>query len=202
MSAHAALVLAAGGSRRLGRPKQLLTRDGETLVHRAARLALESGAAYVAVVTGACGDEVSAALDDLTSREACDVQCVWNTGWASGIAGSLAAADELHDFDGPILILATDQPVLEATHLERLLAGAQSSPSRCAATRHGDRLGVPAVVTAPMLARANRLQGDSGLGAQLTAMRDVWVLDAPELAHDIDTPEDVDAAVAKGWLDR
>ena len=36
---HVAVVLAAGGSTRLGRPKQLLTRDGETLVHRAARLA-------------------------------------------------------------------------------------------------------------------------------------------------------------------
>ena len=37
---HVAVVLAAGGSTRLGRPKQLLTRDGEALVHRAARLAL------------------------------------------------------------------------------------------------------------------------------------------------------------------
>ncbi len=201
MNTHAALVLAAGGSLRLGRAKQLLTRDGETLVHRAARLALESGAASVVVVTGAREAEVAAALHDLSSCETGDVQCVWNAAWASGMASSLAAADLLHDFDGPVLVLVTDQPALEATHLQRLLAGARSSSSRCAATRHGDGVGVPAVVTAAMLAHAHRLQGGGGLGAQLTAMQDVWVLDAPELAHDIDTPEDVEAAVAKGWLD-
>ena len=201
MSTHAALVLAAGGSLRLGRPKQLLTRDGETLVHRATRLALESGAAPVLVVTGAHEADVRAALHDLCSRDAGDVECVWNAAWADGMARSLAAADPLHDFDGPVLVLVTDQPALDVAHLRRLLAGAASSPSHCAATRYGARLGVPAVVTSPMLAHAHRLQGDRGLGAQLSAMPGVWALDAPELAHDIDTPHDVLAAVAKGWLD-
>ena len=58
--AHAAVVLAAGGSTRLGRPKQLLTRDGETLVHRAARLAIATGATRVLVVTGAQRGEQAA----------------------------------------------------------------------------------------------------------------------------------------------
>jgi molybdenum cofactor cytidylyltransferase len=198
---HAAVVLAAGGSTRLGRPKQLLTRDGETLVHRAVRLAVESGADSVVVITGAGADDVATALHDLTSDEACNVHCVRNFAWPSGMASSLAAADLLHDFDGPILILVTDQPALDATHLQRLLAGAATSEGRCAATRHGVRLGVPAVVTSSMLAHAHRLHGDRGLGAELSAMTGVWALDAPELRHDIDTPEDMAAAVAMRWLD-
>ncbi|MDI9238469.1 NTP transferase domain-containing protein [Lysobacter sp. LF1] len=201
MTGHAALVLAAGGSRRLGQSKQLLTRNGETLVHRAVRLAVDSGAARVILVTGAFAHEVSAAVHDLASRTACGVRVVFNAAWPDGLASSLAAADALHGFEGPILVLVTDQPALEISHLQRLLAGAASVPSHCAATRHGERVGVPAVVTASMLAQAKHRRGDSGLGAQLSAMRDVWTLEAPELAHDIDTPADVAAAVSKGWLD-
>lgn len=201
MTGHAALVLAAGGSRRLGRPKQLLTRGGETLVHRAVRLALDSGAVRVVVVTGAFAQDVSAAVADLACRTAGEVGVVFNAAWADGLAGSLAAAGTLHAFGGPILVLVTDQPALELAHLQQLLAGATSSTSQCAATRHGEHVGVPAVVTAAMLALSEHRQGDRGLGAQLSAMSDVWALDAPELAHDIDTPADVAAAVAKGWLD-
>ena len=49
-SAHDAVVLAAGGSRRLGQPKQLLTRDGETLVHRGVRLAMETAPRRLLVI--------------------------------------------------------------------------------------------------------------------------------------------------------
>src|SRR5512138_244962 len=63
--ATGAAVLAAGGSARLGRPKQLLVLDGEPLVRRAARAALEAGFAPVVVVVGAHEAEVRAALSGL-----------------------------------------------------------------------------------------------------------------------------------------
>ena len=123
-AAHAAVVLAAGGSTRLGRPKQLLTRDGETLVHRAARLALESGAARVLVVVGAHADEVRAAVAALP------VECLANPAWSSGMASSLRlAAEALASHDGATLLLVCDQPALEVAHLHALREAAQRVPS-------------------------------------------------------------------------
>lgn len=195
--AHAAVVLAAGGSTRLGRPKQLLARDGETLVHRAARLAIATGATRVLVIIGAQADAVAGAVSDLP------VECLVNTQWRDGLAGSVhIAAEALNHLTGATLLLACDQPALDAAHLQTLLEAARRTASGSAATRLGDRMGIPAVVAPGMLQAALAVQGDRGLRDALNAPNaDVIGCDAPDLAFDIDTPEDVAIAVAKGWLD-
>lgn len=194
---HAAVVLAAGGSTRLGRPKQLLTREGETLVHRAARLALASGAARVLVVVGAQADDVARAVSELP------VECVVNMQWRAGLAGSVRlAAEALATHADATLLLACDQPALEVAHLLALLEASRRASSGSAATRLGDRAGIPAVVAATMLRAALAVQGDRGLRDALNAAGPgVIVCDAPDLVHDIDTPDDVAAAVSRGWLD-
>ncbi|MBT2747318.1 MULTISPECIES: nucleotidyltransferase family protein [unclassified Lysobacter] len=196
--AHVAVVLAAGASRRLGRPKQLLTRDGETLLHRAARLALDSGAARVLVVLGARHETMRAALADL------DVTVSINADWEQGMASSLqAAARSLAEFDGSVLVLGCDQPALEAAHLRALVAGAAGASSGCAATLHRQALGVPALIAPALWREATDLQGDRGFGAALArqAAGSVWRLQAPELEQDLDTPGDVEAAIVRGWID-
>jgi molybdenum cofactor cytidylyltransferase len=195
---HAAIVLAAGGSLRLGEAKQLLRRDGETLVHRAARLALDTGAAPVLLVVGSEAEAVAAACAGL------EVEVVHNPRWRSGLASSLQAALPLLDARGArVLILGCDQPALEHADLAALLDGARRSDAGCAATRHGDRLGIPAVVSTAQLQQVPALVGDRGLGAILTALprAAIGVLDAPGLGFDIDTPENRQAAVARGLLD-
>lgn len=197
---HVAVVLAAGGSRRLGRPKQLLTRDGEALVHRAARLAQETSPQRLLVIVGADRDAVVAALSDV------DCEVVFNSEWERGLAGSVhAAAAMLDEHDGPVLILGCDQPALTHTQLQALLDGAATAASHCAATLHDGLPGIPAVVPRTFLSQALIPDGqpDRGLGAQLRALpRDaIFALDAPELGFDIDTEADVHAAIARGWLD-
>ena len=185
---HVAVVLAAGGSTRLGRPKQLLTRDGETLVHRAARLASESGASRVLVVVGAYADDVAAAVRDLP------VEFVVNARWSEGLAGSVRiTAESLATHAHATLLLTCDQPALDLVHVQALLAAARAAPSGSAATRFGDRVGVPAVVAPTMLRAARDLQGDRGLRDVLNAAG------AGVIA--CDTPEDVAEAVLRGWLD-
>lgn len=195
---HVAVVLAAGASRRLGQPKQGLRRDGETLLHRAARLAISTGAQRVLVVLGAHSGAMAASVADLA------VECIDNDAWEEGLASSLrAAVRALADFDGPMLVLGCDQPALQAAHLQALLDGAARAASGCAATAHGDALGIPAVIAAAVWREAEQLRGDRGFGAVLKRLpaETVCRLHAPELEHDLDAPADLVAATARGWID-
>ena len=196
---HVAVVLAAGGSRRLGHPKQLLKRDGETLVHRAVRLALETQSQRVLLVVGGHAQAVRDAVADL------EVEVVMNAGWEEGLASSVrAAAVALAGDQARCLLLACDQPALQHSHLQQLLEGAAVSSSACAATVHGDALGIPVVVSPEMLQQARELVGDRGLRAVLQRLprEALHVLEAGELQFDLDTPDDVQTAIARGWLDR
>jgi len=190
---HDAVILAAGGSRRLGRPKQLLTRHGEALIARVARLVLATKPERTIVVVGAHGNEVTAALGDL------DVQVLVNELWSTGVASSLRlAAAELAGRERPTLVTVVDQPALEARHLLALLAA--HTDDRDTVSLYGDARGVPAVLRASTLSRGMELEGDAGF-------RGLWHDLAPhgvradELEDDLDDEADLRHAVAAGWLD-
>ena len=196
--AHNAVVLAAGGSLRLGQPKQLLTREGETLVHRAVRLALATRPARLLVMTGGNAEAVSQAIVGLQT------QVVFNPEWREGLSSSLRlAATTLVDDEAPVLILGCDQPALQQHHLRQLLDGALASTSGCAATGHTGTPGIPVVVNAALLREARTLQGDSGLRELLRQLPSdaLSSLQAPELQIDLDTWAEVEEAVRNGWVD-
>lgn len=195
---HVAIVLAAGGSRRLGQPKQLLTRDGETLVHRALRLAAATAPSEVVLVCGAHAVEVRQAAGDA------GITVLVNTQWQQGLSASLRmAAAHLQGSDQDCLLLGCDQPALALHHLQSLLHLAREASSRCAATSHGDRPGIPVLVTAPVFSRTRTLQGDHGLREVLRELPagSLGRLRADELAFDIDTASDKEKAVNDGLLD-
>ena len=196
-ASHVAVILAAGGSRRLGRSKQLLTAEGETLVARAARMASATGAAATYVITGAGHDTVRDAL------AGSDAKVVYNPAWPTGMAGSLLVASQvLAGSAAPVLVLAVDHPGLGVSHLVTLLGTHALDPSRDVATGYADTFGIPAVLRASMFARAGELVGDRGF-------KSLWaspehrpnVVSAPALLDDLDTPEDLDRAIAAGLLD-
>ncbi|MCL1634844.1 nucleotidyltransferase family protein [Luteimonas sp. SX5] len=195
---HAAVVLAAGGSRRLGRAKQLLTRGGETLAHRAARLCAETSPRRLLVVVGAYREDVAQAVAGI----GCEL--VVNDEWERGLGSSLrTAAAALVAHEGPTLIVACDQPALESAHLRRLLDGAAATGLGCAATLHDGAPGIPAVLPPSWREHAGQLQGDQGMGRKLRELRAdaVWTLDAPELGFDIDNDADLRVAIERGLLD-
>ncbi len=195
---HVALVLAAGGSTRLGQPKQLLTRGGETLVHRAVRLACETGAERVFVVLGADADAMADAVHDL----ACET--LLNSRWADGLSSSLRrAAPHVSAAALPVLALGCDQPALDVQHLQMLLDQAHGAPSGCAATAYGADAGIPAVVPRAWFDVTDAPTGDRGFRARLQALGDALVrVPAPDaLALDIDDSTDLDLARAHGLID-
>jgi molybdenum cofactor cytidylyltransferase len=195
---HVAIVLAAGGSTRLGRAKQLLTRNDETLVHRAVRLARETYPARLLVVVGARQDDVVDAIDQLK----CDV--VVNPAWPQGLSSSLRSASLALGYHyGPVLLLGCDQPALTLDHLQQLVRAAAASERGYAATDMGGRLGSPAVIPGGVLRYVERLRGDHGLAMRLNELPcgHVVRVAAPDLEFDIDDKADLRLAIERGWVD-
>jgi molybdenum cofactor cytidylyltransferase len=161
-----AIVLAAGASRRLGQPKQLLMYRGESLLARAIRLANEAGASPVLPIVGAHRELILSAVNFGTSTP------VSNERWAQGISTSIhAGLDGLMRTApraGGVLIMACDQPRLTADHLRVLIHrfALQSEPSMVASA-YQEVLGIPAVFPPNLFARLYALEGDKGARALL-----------------------------------
>jgi len=187
----AAIILAAGGSRRLGQPKQLLAYKGETLLNRAIRIALESGAAPVIVVLGAQFQAICASIQPGTAIT------VHNDRWRQGMGRSIetgmrAMAVCAPDAQG-ILLSGCDQPRLTASHLRSLMSefASHGSPAIIASLYAGIH-GVPAVFPRETFVELRALRGDKG--ARSVIERSTVQVTAVEFEGgevDIDAPEDL-----------
>lgn len=188
MSRHGAVVLAAGASRRLGQPKQLLQIDGETLVHRAARLALATAPLQVRVVLGHGADDIAQALSDLP------VQLQLADAWEQGMGASLAAGvAALPPSCTGALILLCDQPALDAAHLQALVQRWQQAPQRAVASAYAGISGVPALLPRSWLEPV-ALQGDRGArGLLRRRCEEVDNVENQQLQVDIDGEADLRA---------
>lgn len=191
LSDAGAVVLAAGGSSRLGRPKQLLPFRGRPLVRVAAEAAVDAGARPVAVVTGASADEVAAAVAGLP------VSTVHNPRWADGIAGSIAAGVSAVLAARPdcpaILLLACDQPLVTAQLLRDLVALRSARDAPAAAAAYAGTVGIPAVYGRAMFPLLMELKGNAGAKSILLRHRsEVATLDFPDAATDVDTAADAE----------
>ncbi|MGA8277708.1 MAG: nucleotidyltransferase family protein [Rhodanobacteraceae bacterium] len=184
---HGAVVLAAGDSRRLGQAKQLLSVDGETLLRRAARLALVTAPAECVVVLGADAERMIGVLDDLPVRP---VRCVDHE---SGMAASLRAGLHALSSDcAAALVLLTDQPALDDVHLVTLCERWRAEPLRAVASGYAGVVGVPALLPRHWFAAAMCIEGDRGARDLLRdRANEVSVIAAPGLASDIDRPQDL-----------
>jgi molybdenum cofactor cytidylyltransferase len=187
----AAVILAAGGSQRLGAPKQLARLDGETLVERAARVASDAGFSPVVVVLGAQAEATAKALEEH------DVQTVENPDWASGLASSIRCGVTAARVAAPagIAILLADQPRVDAPLLRRLEAAFSQPGIGRSACRYAGEPGVPAIFGPAHWDALEALSGDRGAKALLAdAGSDRVLVDSDAPALDIDTLEAARAA--------
>jgi molybdenum cofactor cytidylyltransferase len=182
-------VLAAGGSARLGHPKQLILHDGRPLVTRAAETALAAGAAPVIVVLGAHAEQIRPALSHLSG-----VTTVINSGWESGLASSLTAGlrAALRDttWEG-VLAMLVDQPLVDGLMLRRIIAEFAAGP-RIVATGYDGVPGVPALFGREHVPELLSLTGDTGAGPWLRSRaREAAIVPLDGAVLDVDTPADV-----------
>ena len=200
--ATTAIVLAAGESRRMGQPKQLLRWQGEPLVRRAARIALESGASETVVVTGAVAEQVEAALAPLREAGGGRLRFVFNPDWQDGQGGSVRAAMEaLPDACEAAMFLPVDQPRLPGALLRRLWQTWRDGSDLAAVAVDGAVRGAPAVFDRRFFGQLRQVQGDRGGGMLLRRHAgEVSAIETPgEWLADVDTPEDWRTAVDSGW---
>ncbi|MCB0217229.1 MAG: nucleotidyltransferase family protein [Caldilineae bacterium] len=134
----AGILLAAGASRRFGRPKQLLELDGESLLRRSARIARESGLDPVVVVIR---PGLPALRDELKGL---DLAIVENTepdgGMGSSLSAGLAACPQVV---AALMVLVCDQPGLSRALIADLLAAWRPGEGRILRPRHGTVPGHP-----------------------------------------------------------
>lgn len=187
----AAVILAAGESRRLGQPKQLLQYEGETLLNRAIRMASEAGASPVLAVLGAHFDQIRKSIQ---SRSAIVVH---NDRWRQGMGRSIetgmrAVALCAPDAEG-ILLMSCDQPRLTAEHLRSLMSAFASHGSPAvAASSYAGVYAVPAVFPRETFSALRVLREDKG--ARSIIEHAPCPVVAVEFEHgevDIDSPEDL-----------
>jgi molybdenum cofactor cytidylyltransferase len=188
MADVAALVLAAGRSSRAGGSKLLAMLDGKPLLRHAVDAALASRAASVTVVTGHAADAVAAALAGSGAR------LVHNPRFAEGLSTSLATGIGAIDADGALVVLA-DMPRVTAATIDRLIAAFEAGAEIVVPT-NGGRRGNPVLWHRRYFGELATLSGDTGARALIErhAASATFIEIGPEVALDLDTPEDIAAA--------
>lgn len=201
LAAHesvAGIILAAGGSRRFGKPKQLLEWKGQPFVRTVAKTALEAGLDPVIVVTGANGDSVEAAVRDLNAR------VVRNEDWESGQASSIKEGMRLlrvQNHAGAAVFMLADQPQVNAVVLRALVEKHADGLYPVVAPVVIDRRANPVLFDRETFADLMELQGDIGGRALFQRYRVEYLpWHDDRLLLDVDTPEQYQRLISDDTL--
>jgi molybdenum cofactor cytidylyltransferase len=189
-SAIGIIILAAGGSLRLGRPKQLLEYKGKSLLRRSVEAALECEIENVVVVLGFEADELAKELLELP------VNIAPNDSWAQGISSSIKAGLgtllELNPDTSAVVVMLCDQPYVREKTITSLVNTYRSSGKAIVAAEYDGVAGVPALFDRQMFGELMKLEGDAG--ARVVIRQNIGdkvaTVAAPEASFDVDTSED------------
>ena len=187
----AAIIVAAGASRRLGQPKQLVIFDGEPLLQRAIQCAISAGADPVFVVLGAHRQAIQNVIDFGSAMVLVNVN--WEEGLASSIHAGVKAVDAGGAEPGGALLMTCDQPRLTAEHLRKMIEqfDSQAGAVLIASVYSGVR-GTPAIFPRAMFAELLTVRGDKGArGVLARASLPVVEIELKGGEVDIDRPEDL-----------
>lgn len=185
----AALVLAAGGSRRLGHAKQLVDVDGRPMLERIVAEVHTWPVDEVVVVLGASSEEVLEGVDLGTST------VIENPEWEEGVASSLRVGLDLltRGRTERVFIVLGDEPSIPAEVPQALIDTMNEGTAPAAAPKYRYQRGTPLLVDRSLWARLMSLDGDPE-PARLFDAHPEWVTDV-RVDHlpprDVDTEDDV-----------
>lgn len=190
------LLLAAGGSSRLGRPKQLVQFQGKSLIRRAAETLVESRCDPIVVVLGAEIDDSTSEITDLPVNICINKD--WQNGMSSTIRAGLKELLRLEPNLTAVVVTLCDQPHITTANIDLLITRFQRTNAPIVAARYGETIGVPALFSTELLNDLLKLKGDKG-ARQL--IRDhlplVETIEIEKAAIDIDLPDDADRLISE-----
>jgi molybdenum cofactor cytidylyltransferase len=180
------ILLAAGGSARLGHPKQLLKFGDRTLLQYSIEAALASRAQTVVVVLGANADQLQREINN--EKVQVVVNKKWEEGMASSISCGVSAFDDLVE---GIILMVCDQPYVTADLLNELIDTHQKSGKQIVACSYGNTFGPPVFFHRSLFGELLQLKGDVGARNIVKQHSDlVETIPFPKGTVDIDTEAD------------
>lgn len=182
----AGIIMAAGAASRMGRAKLLLPWKGETLIHRAARIALEAGLSPVVVVTGSWSEDMIDALQGLL------VQVTYNPHWAEGQSTSVRVGIEnlTAEVDAAVFLLG-DQPFISPELILELVKTFSDQRPMILAPYIWEKRANPVLFDRSIFSELLHLEGDAGARSIFGKYPPVPMPWHDErLLIDVDTPED------------
>jgi molybdenum cofactor cytidylyltransferase len=185
----AAVVLAAGQSRRMGSPKMILPWEETTVIGKVVSTLFQAEIAPIVVITGGAHLEVEAAL------QAQSVQVVFNPQYAQGemLSSVQVGLSALPDNVGAALIVLGDQPQIEADVVSRLIKEYQTTGSKVIVPSYQMHRGHPWLIDRSLWRTVNELRHPDTLRDFLNTHASFihyLVVDTPSVIEDIDTPEE------------
>ena len=183
------VILAAGASTRLGKPKQLLQYRGKTLLGHAINEAINSNADAIVVILGKDADLFKKEIDEKKVRVAI------NSSWEEGMASSLRLGLDTLLTDKPyidaVIFMVCDQPHVLSSILNELIMTQQKTTKQIVTCNYGDSIGPPALFHKKYFKDLMKLSGDTGARKIIQQnMNDMTTILFPEGEIDIDTEED------------
>jgi molybdenum cofactor cytidylyltransferase len=189
-----AIILAAGGSSRLGQSKQLLRFRNQTLLRRTVDAATTGGCSPVTVVIGAERHRILAELTE--TKEILIENQTWQRGIGNSIRSGLRGLLQAYPNTEAIILLACDQPLVDASVVAGLSAKHVETKKPIVASSYAQTLGVPALFARKYFDELFVLDGDAGAKQVILNHRnDVTEYPFPDGAIDIDSEDDYEQLV-------
>lgn len=183
------ILLAAGSSSRLGRPKQLLNYQGKKLIQHSLEAAKYSDADDLVVVLG-CNSELIQ-----TGIESKEVPVLVHAHWEEGMSSSMQVGLRYlmdHKQVDQVILMLCDQPYVSQELLDQLILEKKSSGKGIVACSYAGTVGVPALFYQDYFPELLALKGTEGAKKViLNHQDDTFLVDFPLGAVDLDTEEDV-----------
>jgi molybdenum cofactor cytidylyltransferase len=191
------IILAAGASSRLGRPKQLLPYNDKTLLQHSVQTALASASRPVLVVLGAEADTLQ---NELNGN---DVHIVRNAEWKEGMASSIRcgikAFSEISPAAKGVILMVCDQPFVTAPLLNELVAAHQKTGKPVVTCGYDNTFGPPVFFHPSLFEELLGLKGDIGARGVVHHHADaVEVIPFPQGTIDVDTEADYEKIKSAG----
>lgn len=188
----AVLIIAAGESKRMGSPKQLLNVEGQTLINRMIHIVRRAVSYPVYVVLGASAETIQAQLPKL------DVKIVHNAHWQKGMASSICVGLNTAKAQNPaldgVMIVVCDQPYITESTITALLELQEEKDTPMAAAYYDHIMGTPALFHQSIFDEILSLKGDMGAKKIIQSRpEEVAKLHFEKGLLDIDTKEDYQA---------